>query len=87
MCIEGRGWFRLPLIYLLNLNMSKKKLPPMPKGVIMPEENRKIEFTDIYGNKFKGEYIPSEEMFFIGFALTGQFKYPHEIHNWHYIQC
>ena len=73
--------------YLLILSMSKRKLSPIPKGVIMPQENRKIEFTDIYGVKHKGEYIASEEMFFIGFGLTGDFKFPHEIHNWKYIQC
>lgn len=65
--------------------MTKKKLSPMPKGVIAPEENRKIEFTDVYGVTYKGQYIKSEEIYFIGFALTGDFKFPHEIHNWKYI--
>ena len=67
--------------------MTKKKLPPMPKGVIKPEENRKIEFTDTDGVTYKGQYIASEDIFFVGFALTGAFKFPHEIHNWKYIQC
>ena len=67
--------------------MSKEKLPPMPKGVIKPEENRKIQFTDIHGVTFKGQYIASEDMFFVGFALTGDFRFANEIHNWKYIQC
>lgn len=67
--------------------MTKKKLPPMPKGVIKPEEDRKIQFTDVYGETFKGQYIASEDMFFIGFALTGDFRYSNQIHNWKYIQC
>lgn len=67
--------------------MTKKKLPPMPKGVIKPEEDRKIQFTDVYGETFKGQYIASEDMFFIGFALTGDFRYSYQIHNWKYIQC
>lgn len=67
--------------------MSKKILAPMPKGVIKPQENRKIEFTDVYGVTYKGQYIESEDIYFIGFALTGDFKFPHEIHNWKYIQC
>ena len=65
----------------------KPTLSPLPQGVIKPEEDRKIEFTDIYGNTFKGLYIKDEDMFFIGFALTGDFKFPNEIHNWKYIQC
>jgi hypothetical protein len=67
--------------------MSKKKLSPMPQGVIKPQENRKIEFTDIYGVTYKGQYIVSEDIFFIGFALTGDYRLPNEIHNWKYIQC
>ena len=68
--------------------MKKKPiLPPLPKGVIKPEEDRKIEFTDIYGNTFKGLYIKDEDMFFIGFGLTGDFVYSSDIHNWKYIQC
>mgnify|MGYP000553993949 CR=1 FL=1 len=68
--------------------MSKKPtLSPLPKGVIKPDENRKIEFTDIYGNTFKGLYIKDEDMFFIGFGLTGDFVYSSDIHNWKYIQC
>jgi hypothetical protein len=68
--------------------MSKKPtLQPLPKGVIKPEENRKIEFTDIYGVTFKGQYIKTEDIFFVGFALTGDFRYSSEIHNWKYIQC
>ena len=67
--------------------MTNKKLPPMPKGVIKPEEDRKIQFTDVYGETFKGQYIASEDMFFIGFALTGDFRYSNQIHNWKYIQC
>jgi hypothetical protein len=66
---------------------NKPTLSPLPKGVIKPEENRKIEFTDIYGNTFKGEYIKDVDMFFIGFGLTGDFKFTEEIHNWKYIQC
>lgn len=59
----------------------------MPQGIIKPEENRKIEFTDINGVTYKGQYIASEDMFFIGFALTGDFKFSDQIHNWKYIQC
>jgi len=66
--------------------MKKTKLSPMPKGVILPEENRKIEFTDVEGDTFKGEFIASENMFFIGFGLTGSFRFAFEIHNWKYIQ-
>ena len=66
---------------------KKPTLPPLPKGVIKPEENRKIEFTDIYGNTFKGLYIKDEDMFFIGLGLTGDFMYSYEIHNWQYIKC
>jgi len=65
----------------------KPTLSPLPQGVIKPEEDRKIEFTDIYGNTFKGLYIKDEDMFFIGFGLTGDFVYSYEIHNWKYIQC
>jgi hypothetical protein len=65
----------------------KATLPPMPQGVIKPEEDRKIEFTDIYGNTFKGLYIKDEDMFFLGFGLTGDFIYSSDIHNWKYIQC
>jgi hypothetical protein len=67
--------------------MSKKKLSPMPQGVIKPQDNRRIEFTDINGVTYKGEYISTEDIFFIGFALTGDFKFPKEIHNWKYIKC
>jgi hypothetical protein len=65
---------------------KKPTLPPLPKGVIKPEENRKIEFTDIYGNTFKGLYIKDEDMFFIGFGLTGGFRYAFDIHNWTYYE-
>jgi hypothetical protein len=65
----------------------KPTLSPLPQGVIKPEEDRKIEFTDIYGNTFKGLYIKDEDMFFIGFGLTGDFVYSSDIHNWKYIQC
>jgi hypothetical protein len=66
---------------------KKPTLTPMPKGVIKPEEDRKIEFVDIYGNTYKGLYIKSDDMFFIGFGLTGDFMYSYEIHNWKYIKC
>ena len=68
--------------------MKKKPiLSTLPKGVIKPEENRKIQFTDIYGNTFKGFYIKEKDMFFVGFGLTGDFIYSNYIHNWKYIQC
>lgn len=35
--------------------MKNIKLSPMPKGIIKPEENRKIEFTDINGVTYKGQ--------------------------------
>lgn len=66
---------------------KKPTLAPMPKGVIKPQEDRKIEFVDIYGNTYKGLYIKDEDMFFIGFGLTGDFMFSYEIHNWKYIQC
>jgi hypothetical protein len=70
-------------------NKSNKKpiLLPMPKGIIMPSEDKKIEFTDIYGETFKGMFIADENIFFIGYGLTGDFRFSHSVHNWKYIKC
>ena len=62
-------------------------LEPMNQELVKPLEDKKIEFMDIYGKTYKGTYIIAEDMFFIGFGLTGDFRYSFQINNWKYIQC
>jgi hypothetical protein len=71
----------------MKATKKKKILSAMPKGVIMPREDEKIEFTDVYGKTHKGYYIKDEDMFFIGYGLTGDFIYSFDVHNWKYIKC
>jgi len=66
---------------------STEILAPLADGFERPQAERKIEFTDVYGGVFKGQYLIEEDMFFIGFALCGDFRYSHEIHEWHYVKC
>jgi hypothetical protein len=68
-------------------NKLKEVLPAMSQEAIKPKEDKKIEFTDIYGNTYKGTYIIDEDMFFIGFGLTGDFRYSYQVNNWKYTQC
>jgi hypothetical protein len=69
------------------MEKEKTQLKALEEGFERPQAERKIEFTDVEGNTFKGQYINEEDMFFIGFALCGDFRYAFEIHEWHYVQC
>jgi hypothetical protein len=66
---------------------KKAKLKPLGEGFERPQLDKKIEFTDLDGNTFKGLYIKEDDMFFIGFGLTGDFRYAFDIHEWHYVNC
>lgn len=63
------------------------KLKPLRKGFKRPLEDRKIEFTDIFGEVFKGKFIKEEDLFFIGFGLAGDFRFAYQIHEWAYYQA
>ena len=65
----------------------KTQLKAVEEGFARPEEDRKIGFTDVDGETHKGLYIKEEDMFFIGFGLTGDFRYAFQIHEWHYVKC
>jgi hypothetical protein len=69
------------------MEKAKTQLKPLEAGFKRPEEDRKIEFTDADGVTHKGLYIKAEDMFFIGFGLTGDFRYAFDIHEWHYVKC
>jgi len=66
---------------------TTEKFEPLANGFERPEEDRKIAFTDVEGMTHKGLYIKEEDMFFIGFGLTGDFRYSFDIHEWHYVNC
>ena len=66
---------------------TTQKFSPLADGFERPEEDRKIAFTDVDGMTHKGLYIKEEDMFFIGFGLTGDFRYAFDIHEWHYVNC
>lgn len=69
------------------MKKEKIKLKALKEGFERPDSDRKIEFTDVDGNTFKGLFIKEEDMFFIGFGLTGDFRYSFQIHEWHYVNC
>jgi hypothetical protein len=41
-----------------------------------------VTFTDKNDNSFEGLYIAKENMFFIGFAESGSFRFAFEIKSW-----
>jgi hypothetical protein len=68
------------------MKKAKTQLKALKEGFERPEEDRKIAFTDVDGVTHKGLYIKEEDMFFIGFGLTGDFRYAFDIHDWTYYE-
>jgi hypothetical protein len=51
----------------------------------LPKDNSKVHFTDDQNREYDGRFIEDENMFFIGFEDTGDFRHSFEIIDWHYL--
>lgn len=51
---------------------------------IKPTDNQEVAFIDKVSPEtiYKGSYIKSQDMFFIGFADVGNFRFSREILKW-----
>ena len=54
----------------------------MGKQETRPKDNQKVSFTDENGESYEGSYIADEDMFLIGFDVTGDFLFAMQVESW-----
>jgi len=66
---------------------DKKSFWLFKKGGLteLPKDKSKIHFTDNEGREYDGIFFEDEDMFYIGFKETGDFRYIFEVVQWNYI--